>query len=153
MLYRLYQPGDFAALYAIEETCFQSPLRFPRAFMHELVASSDAATWIAEDQGQMTGFAIVEWSRSEDEAPAYIQTIEVSPEERQHGIGAELLRRLETSAQAARAESIWLHVDVGNSSAIHLYESHGYQYQGKEERYYARHRPALIYAKALILEP
>ena len=38
MLYRLYQPGDFAALYAVEELCFEPPFRFSRAYMRQLIA-------------------------------------------------------------------------------------------------------------------
>jgi ribosomal protein S18 acetylase RimI-like enzyme len=149
MHYRLYQPGDFAPLYAIEEACFQPPLRFPRLYMRSLVESSSAATWIAEQDGRMTGFAIVEWSRECDETVAYIQTLEISPEARQRGIGTELLRRLESSARSAGADLIWLHVDAENVTAIHLYESHGYGYESREENYYPNRRPALIYAKQM----
>lgn len=149
MLYRLYHPADFTPLYAIEELCFQPPLRFPRAYMRSLVESSSAATWIAEEDGKMTGFAIAEWSAEDGQTIAYIQTLEVSPDARRRGIGAELLRRLESSAQSARAHLIWLHVDAENAPAIHLYESHGYLEQGREESYYARGRDALIYTKHL----
>jgi ribosomal protein S18 acetylase RimI-like enzyme len=147
--YRLYQPADFDPLYVIEEACFQPPLRFPPTYMRSLVGSSSTATWIAEDEGRMTGFAIVEWVREANETAAYIQTLEVSPQARQRGIGAELLRRLESSAQSAGADLIWLHVDAENSPAIHLYESHAYQYKGREEDYYPNQRAALIYAKQL----
>ena len=53
---------------------------------------------------------------------AYIATIEVLPMFRRQGIGAELLRRLEGSANAERAIAIWLHVDMENAAAIRLYE-------------------------------
>lgn len=149
MHFRLYHSGDFAALYAIEETCFQPPLRFPRRYMQELLASPAAATWIAEADGRMAGFAIVEWSRAEGERQAYIQTLEVASAQRQRGIGAELLRRLEGSARQAGAALIWLHVDAENGAAIRLYEAHGYACEGREENYYAGKRAALIYAKAL----
>ena len=80
---------------------------------------------------------------------AYIQTIEVHPASRRRGIALELLRRVEDSARAAGARSIWLHVDQENSAAIRLYEGRGYLRKGREEHYYARHRPAFIYAKPL----
>jgi ribosomal protein S18 acetylase RimI-like enzyme len=149
LLYRPYQPADFAALYAVEEICFQPPFRFSRAYMRQLIRSPHSATWIAEESDQLAGFAIIEWSTETDLPVAYIQTIEVAPRFRRHGIAGELLRRIEASAIAAGAGNIWLHVDAENSAAIHLYESHGYAGQGREEHYYARHRPALIYAKSL----
>ena len=98
----------------------------------------------------MAGFAIVEWSPQVTGIVAYIATIEVLPEYRGLGIGAELLRRLEGSANAERAIEIWLHVDTENSSAIRLYERSGYQKAGRANHYYARHRPAAIYVKPLI---
>jgi ribosomal-protein-alanine N-acetyltransferase len=149
VLYRLYQSDDFAALYAIEEECFQPPLRFGWRLMRQLTSSSDAATWIAEEDGRMAGFAIVEWADARRETVAYIATVEVVPEQRRRGVAAELLRRMEGSARAAGAEAIWLHVDEENAAAIRLYEARGYVRQGREEGYYARSRAALIYAKEI----
>jgi ribosomal protein S18 acetylase RimI-like enzyme len=146
-------PDDFAALYAIEETCFQPPLRFSRGYMRQLVSGSDAATWIAHEDGRMAGFAIVEWEQKTDGTIAYIQTLEVAPAKRGAGVGTELLRRIEGTARKAGAEQIWLHVDAENAAAIRLYERHGYQFNGREENYYARGRAALIYSKLLVMEP
>ena len=149
MLYRLYQPEDFTALYAIEEACFEPPLRFGRSTMQRLVRSPRAAAWITEVEGQMAGFAIVEWTREAAATVGYIQTLEVAPNHRHQGVGAQLLRRLEGSARDAGAHLMWLHVDAKNTSAIHLYETHGYRRQGREDHYYARGKSALIYAKSL----
>jgi ribosomal-protein-alanine N-acetyltransferase len=149
VLYRLYKPEDFAALYAIEKACFQPPLRFGRRYMQQLVDNPDAATWIAEQDGRMAGFAIVEWLQDENATVAYIQTIEVAAEQRRQGIAGELLRCVEASARAAGAHAIWLHVDAKNSAAILLYERRGYAGQGRAEHYYARNRSALVYSKKL----
>jgi ribosomal-protein-alanine N-acetyltransferase len=150
MNYRLFQPEDFHDLYAIEEVCFQSPQRFSRRYMRQLLASSESATWIAEQGQTMAGFAIVEWSQQVTGIVAYIATIEVLPEHRSHGIGAELLRRLEGSANAERAIEIWLHVDAENARAIQLYERSGYHNSGRADHYYARNRSAVIYVKPLV---
>jgi ribosomal-protein-alanine N-acetyltransferase len=149
MIYRLYCPGDFAALYAVEELCFEAPFRFSRAYMRRLVRSEDSATWMAEENGELIGFAIVEWARPEQRKSAYIATIEVRPGQREKGIGGELLRRVEDSAGASGAAAIWLHVDAENSAAIRLYERHRYLRQGREEHFYARHRAAFVYGKSL----
>lgn len=151
MLYRLYKPEDFAALYAIEEVCFRPPERFSRRYMRRLIEQSDSATWIAEDDGTMCGFALVEWTK-QSEVVAYIQTLEVVPERRGQGVGGELLRRLEDSADAASASLIWLHVDAENMSAIRVYEVGGYLCQGRQDDYYGRNRAALIYSKRLGME-
>ena len=150
MIYRPYTPKDFVALYALEERCFEPPSRFGRRYMRLLVSHSNAATWIAEENGQMAGFAIVEWSSSE--VTAYIQTIEVAPEMRGRGVGRELLGRIEGSARLAGAGLIWLHVEEANAAAVRLYEALGYRCEGRQEDYYPLGRAALIYLKRLDAE-
>lgn len=147
MDYRLYLPDDFAALYAIEEVCFQPPHRFTRMYMRQLIGQANAATWIAEDDGRMLGFGLVEWTCEPHGVVGYVQTLEVLPEVRGQGVGGELLRRLENSAAEAGAAGVWLHVNAANATAIHVYEKSGYRISGREEDYYGRGRAALVYAK------
>jgi ribosomal protein S18 acetylase RimI-like enzyme len=149
VLYRLYRADDFPQLYAIERTCFQPPFRFAVRYMRKLIDSPASATWIAEDDARMTGFAIVGWPQESDQAIAYIHTLEVAPGQRRRGIASELLRRVETSAANAGAFALWLHVAEENSAAINLYQAHGYLAQGREENFYAEGLPALIYVKPL----
>ncbi|MGA3372797.1 MAG: N-acetyltransferase [Terracidiphilus sp.] len=149
MHYRPYTPQDFDALYALEEICFEPPFRFSRRTMRALVRRANSATWIAEANGQMAGFAIVEWTERRSGVAAYIQTIEVVPEGRGRGVGWELLGRIEGSARAAGAELIWLHVEAGNAAAIRLYEERGYLCEGRRENFYPEGRAALIYQKRL----
>ncbi len=149
VLYRLYTPVDFPALYAIEEACFQPPFRFGRRYMRRLADDPDTITWIAEEDGSMAGFSIANVSKEGGERFAYIQTLEVLPTMRGRGVGGELLRRVEGSARGKAAGAIWLHVDAQNAGAIRLYEAHGYGCEGRKENYYAQGRAALIYRKRL----
>jgi [ribosomal protein S18]-alanine N-acetyltransferase len=149
MDYRPYQPADFAALYAVEELCFEPPFRFSRTLMRKLVANPSSATWIAEENSELAGFAIADWATVPKGTIAYIQTIEVHPALRRRGIANQLMRLSENSARAAGATAIWLHVDVENAAAIRLYENQGYARKGREEHFYARHRPAFVYAKSI----
>ena len=151
MHYRLYQPDDFPQLYAQEEQCFQPPDRFSRRYLRSLVSRPNAVTWVAEENGRLTGFAIVVWAQRKTEIKAYIQTIEVAPDARRSGIGRELLQRIEASVRTAGAALIWLHVEAANAAAIHLYEELGYRCQGRCENYYPEGRAALLYAKPLSL--
>ena len=147
--YRPYTPADFPALYAIEEICFRTPFRFGRRYVRRLADSPYTITWIAEEDGQIAGFAIADYGRGSQGIAAYIQTIEVLPDMRGRGIGGELLRRIDDSARDKSALAIWLHVDSQNASAIRLYETHGYVCQGRKESYYPHGRAAFIYRKAL----
>ena len=149
MNYRPYIAEDFDQLYALEEVCFEPPFRFSRRTMRALIQRPHAATWIAEENGQMTGFAIVEWTERKTGVTAYIQTSEVAPEARRRGVGRELMGRIEGSARVAGAAAIWLHVEAENAGAIKLYEAQGYSCQGRQERFYPLGQAALIYVKRL----
>ena len=149
MRYRLFVADDFAALYSIEGVCFARPFRFARRYMRELIESPSSTTWIAEEDGAMAGFGILDCLTDEHGTAAYIQTIEVAPAQRNRGIGSELLACMETSARNASASVIWLHVDAQNEDAIRLYRGHGYRHAGRREHYYARGRAAEIYVRTL----
>jgi ribosomal-protein-alanine N-acetyltransferase len=151
--YRRYQTEDFNQIYAIEEICFQPPLRFPRRYVRRLVESADCVTWIAEEDGKIAGFTIADFGYEAGERFAYIQTIEVLPEMRGRGAGSELLRRMEESTREKGAHWVWLHVESVNGGAIRLYESHGYVCVGRQDNYYARGRAGLVYRKRLATCP
>ncbi len=152
MRYRHYMPEYFAALYAIEEVCFEPPFRFGRRYMKKLVDAPDSATWIAEGDDGMAGFAIVEWSHELHGVSAYIETIEVAPAFRRRGVAGNLMQRVEASARTAGATVLWLHVAAENAAAIRLYESHGFVYEGSEEHFYALDRGAHVYRKTITEE-
>ncbi|HVZ85266.1 MAG TPA: N-acetyltransferase [Terracidiphilus sp.] len=150
MHYRPYEPGDFDALYAIEEACFQPPFRYSRRHVRQLIDAESSATWIAQAKDAIAGFAIVEWARGDAGIGAYIPTIEVAPQFRKQGIGDELMRLMEASARAAGAQEIRLHVALENTAAMRLYERHGYVCLGTKEHFYAPDRGAHVYGKRLI---
>ena len=151
---RPYTPADFPALYAIEELCFESPIRFSRVYLQRLIASPDSATWVAEENSEIAGFTIVEWYDDPVAGRvAYIQTIEIASQFRRRGIASQLLRQAETSARSAGATLIWLHVESTNEAAIRLYRAHGFTHRGHEDHYYARGRNAEIYSKTLNPDP
>jgi ribosomal protein S18 acetylase RimI-like enzyme len=150
MLFRHYLPGDFAQLYAIEEICFQPPVRFSRRYMQHIIDCKTGATWVAEEAGVMAGFTVIDCREELEGNIAYIQTVEVAPAYRRRGVGAELLRRVDETARAAGAILVWLHVDAQNEGAFRLYCAAGYHRRGRQEHYYARGRAAEIYVKSLV---
>lgn len=146
---RPYQPDDFETLYKIEEICFTPACRFSRRLMRQLVRGANRATWMAEVDGALAGFIIVEWSREENLLAAYLHTLEVLPAERGLGLGKALLDAAEESARKAKADLVWLHVEEKNQAAIRLYERAGFHPVGREENYYPEKKAALVYLKRL----
>ncbi|HEY1983905.1 MAG TPA: N-acetyltransferase [Terracidiphilus sp.] len=149
MQFRHYHPDDFAQIYAIEEVCFEPPLRFSRRYLRELLSRPRSVAWVAEEHGRIAAFAVVDLTPGPEEIVGYIETIEVLPVHRRKGIAAELLQLIQNSARAAQASLIWLHVDSRNQSAIRVYSAHGYQRHGARPNYYGRGRSAEVYVKFL----
>jgi ribosomal protein S18 acetylase RimI-like enzyme len=147
--FRLYAPGDFEQIYAIEQRCFLPGLRFSRRYLRQIVRSPHTATWIAEVDSLLAGFAVAAFATKKDKVAAYLETIEVLSAFRGQGVGAELLRRVEASAAAATAGILWLHVDIANQHAIRFYQAHGYSSESIQEDYYPDGNAALIYRKPL----
>jgi len=146
---RLYEAPDLRALYAIEEACFEAPLRFSRALMRSLAHDPDCRTWLGILENIRVGFAIVGLRGEDDPGVAYIWTIEVLPAFRRMGVARQLLMRVEESAREAGRAAIELHVSERNAAGLALYEAAGYTRIGVDAEYYGRREDAFRYRKAL----
>ena len=149
MHYRLYNPEDFAALYAIEEACFEPAVRFSRSLMRSLAHDPNCRVWLGILDEVRVGFAIVGLRGDEVPDAAYIWTIEVLPAFRRRGVAQQLLMRVEESAQEAGRSAIELHVSERNADALALYAAAGYAQFGVEAGFYGRHEDGLRYRKML----
>jgi ribosomal protein S18 acetylase RimI-like enzyme len=125
------------------------PIALAAAICASLVNRANAATWIAEEDERMAGFAIVVWAKRTRGITAYIQTIEVAPEARGRGIGRELLGRIEELRARGGSSPDRAARRGRKHRAIRLYEAQGYRCEGRQENYYPHGRAALIYGKRL----
>jgi ribosomal protein S18 acetylase RimI-like enzyme len=146
---RLFEAPDLRALYAIEEACFEPPVRFSRALMRSLAHDPDCRTWLGIVDDVRVGFAIVGLSGEDDPGVAYVWTIEVLPAFRRMGVARQLLTRLEESASAAGCTAIELHVSERNVGGLALYEAAEYVRTGVDAEYYGRREDAFRYRKVL----
>ena len=153
---RQFEARDLRALYAIEEACFEPPVRFSRSLMRSLAFDPECRTWMGVADHVCAGFAIVSL-RSQEALPdtatdpenAYIWTVEVLPVFRRMGIARQLLLRVEESVREAGCAAVELHVSERNHDAIALYANAGYQAFGVERDYYGPEGDGLRYRKLL----
>jgi len=94
--------------------------------------------------GRLVGFIAADIRRAE--GLAWIATIGVLPEYRQHGIGTTLLRACENRLVVPR---IRLSVRASNGPAIRMYTRLGYKRSGVWSRYYSDGEDALVLEKYL----
>jgi ribosomal-protein-alanine N-acetyltransferase len=148
----MLRPGrleDVEAMYRLDCLCFEEPFRFERETIEWLAAQPDAIVVVAESDGAMRGFAIVEVSRRREIACGYVATIDVDPEQRRSGSGRVLMSEIERQAKAKGLDQMSLHVFTGNDAAIAFYESAGYARIARVRDFYASEFDAFTYIKQL----
>jgi ribosomal-protein-alanine N-acetyltransferase len=142
---RDYLPGDADAMYELDLVCFEPPFRFSRRAMRRFAQAPGATTILADAEGKLAGFCIVQL---EGDA-GYVVTLDVAPEFRRRGLAQRLIAEAEARTQSAGGDGMALHVFHGNVAAIQFYESIGYGRTGLARDFYGRGMDALVYCKQL----
>lgn len=119
-------PDDFGALYA---DVVDNPDEFWRARLSNLSSDHDLPLF-AEVGGEVVGLA---WGRIErtDLHRAHLFQMWVAPEHRGHGVGRALVDAIAAWSVSRGARSLELSVTCGNTAALRLYESAGFQPVGR----------------------
>lgn len=76
-----------------------------------------------------------------------IYSLAISKEERQRGIGRQLLQKAEQCAVKTGCERIHLELRQENTPALVFYLSEGYSLYGRREHYYTDGAPAMLLRK------
>jgi ribosomal-protein-alanine N-acetyltransferase len=143
---RGYRREDLDAMYALDVACFEPVFRFSKRAMRSFAEVSGALVAVAESDGELVGFAIVQ---IEAGSRGYVVTLDVAEAWRRQGLARRLMEELEAKADAAGATEMELHVYSGNKRAMRLYEGLGYARIGLAENFYARGTDAWVYWKRL----
>jgi ribosomal protein S18 acetylase RimI-like enzyme len=104
---------------------------------------------VAEADGEVAGFIVVELQRTPLDAAAYVATIDVGAKWRRAGLGRKLLAEAEQVSAEAGARVIWLHVHEGNEGAIAFYAREGFACLGRMGDFYGVGLGALVYGREL----
>lgn len=140
---REYQPGDWEALYTLDIECFEPAFRFSRRAMRAFAESPNAITLLAESDGKLAGFCIVQI----EDLIGLVVTLDVTRAWRRQGLAQRLMKEAEGRVRAAAGIGMTLHVYVDNVGAARFYENIGYTRVELAEEYYRRGLDALVYAK------
>jgi ribosomal-protein-alanine N-acetyltransferase len=142
---REYRAGDAEAMHALDEVCFEPVFRFSRRAIRRFAETVGAVTVLAESEGELAGFAIVQM----EQQVGYVVTLDVAPSWRRGGLAGRLMAEVEARVEAAGGVGMELHVFVGNVGAVRFYEGIGYGRVGLVEGFYGRGLDALVYGKRL----
>ena len=122
--------NDVASIYHIERNSFTTPWS-EESF---LVSMENPVTHgiVKIEKGTLTGYAI--FSVLFEEAELY--NIAVDAQNREKGVGSELLQAVIAHCKTYNAQTLRLEVRQSNIAAQKLYEKFGFEYESKRKNYY-----------------
>jgi [ribosomal protein S18]-alanine N-acetyltransferase len=146
VLLRKVLPEDFEALYRLDGICFEEGIAYSRAELSRFLSVPSAEGVVAEDAGEIAGFAIGYLARGRI---AHVVTLDVHPRRRRRGLGSALLEDLLGRFSKAGAREARLEVSVENPGAIAFYVKLGYLRGRVIRDYYGAGRHAYEMRKPL----
>ncbi len=142
-------PGDLPALLRLDTLCFPPLISYSRAELHYFVRHPRSTTTIADLEGEIVGFCVVDWKLESGRKIGHFITIDVAPELRRKGLGRLLMLAAEEQLTADGCIAITLEVATDNLGAQAFYEMLGYVNTGRIPGYYADGAEALVMRKSL----
>ena len=133
VIIRPYKPSDFDRLYEIDHAAFSEEIAYSHLELQYYVRSRKCKTIIAEESGEVVGFAIG-WSERRN--LGHIITIDVVPHHQRQQIGTRLLGEVEKWLWERGAEAIYLETPVDDTGARGFYEKYGYFIFDRIDGYY-----------------
>ena len=144
-------PADIPAMYRLDLLCFDPPFRFDMRSMRKFAGEPKAIVVVAELDGELAGFILVNVTLRQTISSGYLTTLDVHPDHRRKGLALELLEHAQQISVAEDIMYLRLHVFTGNEAAIAFYEKHGFQRLFHPVRgFYGDGLDAWIYLKHLL---
>ncbi|MBJ2180824.1 GNAT family N-acetyltransferase/peptidase C39 family protein [Pseudomonas veronii] len=147
LFFRVASPSDVPTLVALEQHCFTTDRLSPRSF-HWMISRAHGELLVAEQDGQLLGYALVLFHRGTSLARLY--SIAIAEHARGLGLGKRLLSRIEACAVEHDCAYLRLEVRSDNPGALALYERNGYRRFALINDYYEDHAPALRLEKRIV---
>lgn len=125
---------DLPRIIDLERKCFHIDSAYTPYQLRYLITRANSTCLIKDYQDIIQGCIIVLFRRGT--GVAGIETINVHPQHRSKGIGAQLLIHAEQEMSFRRVKKIRLEVSVGNTAAIQLYQKSGFRITTLLKGYY-----------------
>ena len=144
LFFRVALPGDVPALVALEQQCFTSDRLSSRSF-HWMISRAHGQLLVAEQDGQLLGYALVLFRRGS--AFARLYSIAIAAHARGLGLGRQLLSHRGLWGEHGCAY-LRLEVRTDNPGALALYERNGYRRFALVNDYYQTTPPPCAWKNA-----
>lgn len=142
---RTYRPGDFEAIYEIDQACYPPGVAYSRREFRGYLRLAGADCVIAEVAGTPIAFCLT----AHRDGQGYIVTIDVLEPNRGRRVGSRLLRESERRLAANGVREINLETAADTESVVAFWLKHGYLKRGLKRDYYPGGRDAHAMRKTL----
>ncbi len=139
------RPGDFEALYRLDQHCFDRRTAYRRSTLRAFLDLPGANCIVAVAGENVAGFILA----AVESGQGRIITLDVHEQWRRKSFGSQLLTAAEQELAARGVESILLETATDNLPAIAFWQKHGYRFHGLAQGYYGRGRDAHLMHKLL----
>lgn len=146
---RGFEAKDLSELLRLDARCFPPLISYSRAELQFFVRHPRSTTVVAESDGHIAGFCVVDWKLESGRKVGHFITIDVAPEFRRNGLGRRLMQTGEAKLVEMGCVAITLEVAANNAGAQAFYERLGYRQTGRIPGYYADGTNGLVMRKAL----
>ena len=117
--------------------------------MRRYASAVDAVVVVAETDDTLSGFVLLNLTRTRGHSSYYVTTLDVHPSQRRHGIAASLLAEAEDLVVRKGVGAIDLHVFCGNDAAITFYEGRSFTRGQRYKDFYGESLDAWGYSKVI----
>ena len=131
---REYADDDFAAMYALDQLCFEPGVAYSREMLRFFLNLATAVRLVADDAGRLAGFVLGESASG----VGHVITLDVAVEYRRAGLGSALIEALEQRMAGHGVRDMVLETSVENPAGIAFWERHGYRSEAVLKKYYLR---------------
>lgn len=146
---RSFRPPDLARLYKLDQACFPPGIAYSEFDLRRFIASPRSSCWIAEEDGWLAGFTLIERLLQNRHRTGHVITIDVDAQMRRRGVGRLLLDFAAGELRGEGVSAMVLEVAENNDGARAFYERMEFRQMGKIPRYYPGGVTALVMGKEL----
>jgi len=146
---RSFRKHDLPRLYELDQSCFAADTAYSMADLRHFLSTPRSVAWVAEGEGGVVGFLILERVRIDGIMIGHLITIDVDGAARRLGVGSLLLGAAETHLRGEGISRLTLEVSEENPAALAFYRRFGFTATGHIPNYYAGRTTALVMEKEL----
>jgi [ribosomal protein S18]-alanine N-acetyltransferase len=144
---------DLEALFTLDQACFRPGISYSKAELKHYLFGLWSISLVAENEGRIAGFAILEFVLEKNYRVGHIVTIDVAAGQRRRGVGRMLIDALLELCRTAGVALARLEVAVDNDVAREFYRVLEFRETGRIRGFYMGKLDALRMERALDESP